>query len=193
MKSSRKKIIEAAIECLRECPIDQMSMRNIAEKAGVTTGSIYHHFKNKDELTFAVMNESLHFSQKLYENMKDSSDISTTKLIETINEAVANRLRKTDQQILHVLFFSEIIKRKSKITNDYREHYKKIIESTTNMLVMTYEADYNKAENIARILVASVDGIAMQQSLNVMPKEIENFVEAYILFFNEAIPKFLSK
>lgn len=190
---SKQKIIDAAIECLRDCPIDKMNMRNIAEKAGVTTGSIYHHFKNKDELTFAVMNESLHFSHKLYEDLKDSSDLSGSELIDVINKAVETRLNKADQQILHILFFGEIVKRKSKITDQYRDHYKKILDSTTRILMLTYKCDYERAEHIATILVASVDGIAMQQTLKVLPKQIEDFVETFILFFNEAIPKFLSK
>ncbi len=189
--NSKQKIIKAAIECLKECPIEKMNMRTIAERAGVTTGSIYHHFKNKDELTLEVMNESLHFSKKLYEDISKQSEMDKPDLIELISSNTKNRLKKTDQQILHVLFFSEIIKRKSSITEKYRQHYKSIINITTKLLEITYNTTHEKAVHISSILVATVDGIAMQQALDVLPDNIDQLSDTFISFFNEYIPLYL--
>lgn len=187
----KQKIIDAAIECLKECPIDKMSMRNIAIKAGVTTGSIYHHFKNKDELRLAVMSESLHFSQKLYDDIKHEAELHHDELVKVINESVKDRLNKKEQQILHVLFFSEIVKRKSNIQKVYKNHYNQIMDSVAELLSLTYGIPASETRDIAAIMVATVDGIAMQQALGVDSKDFKHFIDTFVTFFNVSIPHYL--
>jgi AcrR family transcriptional regulator len=46
MQTSKEKIISAAIEVFFEKGFDAASMREIAEKAGLTKPMIYYHFKN---------------------------------------------------------------------------------------------------------------------------------------------------
>ena len=46
----KQKIIDATIEVIKEKSIEEATVREIAAKAGLTTGSIYHHYKNRDEL-----------------------------------------------------------------------------------------------------------------------------------------------
>lgn len=48
--TTRKLIMNAALEIFSEEDFDKATMRSIAKKAGVTTSSIYKYFKNKDEL-----------------------------------------------------------------------------------------------------------------------------------------------
>ena len=59
MQNSKEKIIEAAIEVFFEKGFDAASMREIAEKAGLTKPMIYYHFKNKEALYIALLEENL--------------------------------------------------------------------------------------------------------------------------------------
>ena len=59
MQNSKEKIIEAAIEVFFEKGFDAASMRAIAEKAGLTKPMIYYHFKNKEALYIALLEENL--------------------------------------------------------------------------------------------------------------------------------------
>ncbi|MEI6128397.1 MAG: TetR/AcrR family transcriptional regulator [Pseudomonadota bacterium] len=59
MQNSKEKIIEAAIEVFFEKGFDAASMREIAEKAGLTKPMIYYHFKNKEALYVALLEENL--------------------------------------------------------------------------------------------------------------------------------------
>ena len=66
----KQRIIEAAIEVLKENPVERATVRKIAQQAGLTTGAIYHHYKNKDELLFDVITRSLQFTHHLTDAKK---------------------------------------------------------------------------------------------------------------------------
>lgn len=56
-QETRQRIVEAASELFNAYGFDQTSVKDISERAGVTTGALYHHFKNKDDLMMAVFKE----------------------------------------------------------------------------------------------------------------------------------------
>lgn len=53
----RRTLVEAALELIREGPVENLSLRNLARKAGVTYAAPYHHFADKDALLAVVAEE----------------------------------------------------------------------------------------------------------------------------------------
>jgi AcrR family transcriptional regulator len=53
-RQSFERIIEATIELLRERPYDQITLAEICQRAGVSTGALYGRVSGKDELLRAV-------------------------------------------------------------------------------------------------------------------------------------------
>lgn len=51
---TRARLLDAALELTREKGFEQVTMKDIAKKAGLTTGSIYGNFRNRDELFMAL-------------------------------------------------------------------------------------------------------------------------------------------
>lgn len=49
-KETKAKIFRAAKHILQKQGYEQLSIKNICEEAGVSNGSLYHHFKTKDDL-----------------------------------------------------------------------------------------------------------------------------------------------
>jgi TetR/AcrR family transcriptional regulator len=79
MLTSKEKIIEAAIEVFFDKGFDAASMREIAEKAGLTKPMIYYHFKNKEALYVALLEENLElFYQGLERLLTRDSDPQAT-------------------------------------------------------------------------------------------------------------------
>jgi len=75
MLNSKEKIIEAAVEVFFEKGFDAASMREIAEKAGLTKPMIYYHFKNKEALYLGLLEENLElFCQGLERLLAEGSD-----------------------------------------------------------------------------------------------------------------------
>jgi len=56
---TRRALIEAAIEAFAEEGLDGPSLDSICERAGKTRGAFYVHFRDRDELLAAVMEEVL--------------------------------------------------------------------------------------------------------------------------------------
>lgn len=191
----KQRIIDAAIEVLKENPIEETTVRKIALKAGLTTGSLYHHYKNKEEILFDVMKQSLQFTHKMAETIKDEKGIKKGKtLLSEIVSEVTKRLSKVDEQKLHILLLSDVLSRDRPIKERYQNNYTEIIENTANLFGEAFEIENNEyKKRVASILVAAVDGIAMQQVLGVLPEDLDKMIETFNAFFTESIPVFLEK
>jgi AcrR family transcriptional regulator len=59
-KENRKQaIVEVAEAILREKGLDAVTIRNVAKKAGLSSGSMYMYFKNKEELLLSMLIQNL--------------------------------------------------------------------------------------------------------------------------------------
>jgi len=55
--SPRGRLLVAAARLFREKGYNRTTVRDLAAEVGILSGSIFHHFKNKDEILFGVMSE----------------------------------------------------------------------------------------------------------------------------------------
>ena len=49
-KQTEQAILQAALELARANSFDKISVRDICQRAGITTGAFYHHFRSKEDL-----------------------------------------------------------------------------------------------------------------------------------------------
>lgn len=188
----KQRIINAAIQVMQENPMEEVSVRKIATQAGLTTGAIYHHYKNKDELLFDVMKQSLQFTHRLAESVKNENHKKGRALLEEIVAEVGKRLSKSEEQKLYLLLLNDAIARNHPVRKKYEQNYRDIIENTANLFEEAFELK-NEAHKrgVAALLVAAMDGIAIQQSLGVLPDDQATMTETFVDFFRESIPVFL--
>lgn len=189
----KQRIIDAAIEVMKENSIEETTVRKIASKAGLTTGSLYHHYKNKDEILFDVMKQSLQFTHKMIERVRNEKKSKKGKeLLSEIVSEVGKRLSKVDEQKLHILLLNDVIARNREIKGKYQNNYTEIISNTANLFNDAFEienAEYKR--EVAAILVAAIDGVAIQQALGVLPEDLKKMIDTFNSFFTESIPLFL--
>jgi AcrR family transcriptional regulator len=55
--SPKGRLLAAAAKLFREKGYSRTTVRTLAAEVGILSGSIFHHFKSKDEILFGVMNE----------------------------------------------------------------------------------------------------------------------------------------
>ena len=53
----REQLLEAAVRIIRRDGAQGLTVRNVCEEAGLSNGTFYHYFKNKDDLMMAFVRE----------------------------------------------------------------------------------------------------------------------------------------
>lgn len=65
-KNKKELIMEAALVIFEEKGIREVTIAEIAERAGVATGTVYEYFSNKEDLFFSIPNQTvISFSEQL--------------------------------------------------------------------------------------------------------------------------------
>lgn len=59
----RRSLIESGLVLVQEVGVEAISLRVLAERVGVSTPALYHHFKNKQQLLFALGEASVDLLQ----------------------------------------------------------------------------------------------------------------------------------
>ncbi|HHX62127.1 MAG TPA: TetR/AcrR family transcriptional regulator [Epulopiscium sp.] len=192
-KIKKQQIIDAAIEVIKEKGVEDATVREIANRAGLTTGAIYYYYKNKDELFYDVINQSVHFSHKI-SVMNESTIKNKDELLAEIKKEIGIRLSKTGEQKLYILLLSDVISKNGKMKEKYQTNYESIINNVADLYYFAFGVENNELKKIiAAILLAAVDGIAIQTSLGILPEDQESFIKVFNDFFAESIPLFLEK
>ena len=69
--TGEKAILDAAVELFSENGYDGVSMRQIAEAAGVSKSNIYHHFASKDALYLGILHGSAQHLSEIVEDLAE--------------------------------------------------------------------------------------------------------------------------
>lgn len=100
-KNAREKIIRTAIDAFYRRGYADTPIREIGTKAGVSTALLYHHFKNKEEILFEIIQRA---DRDLINNLKEIEDKHSNPF-ECLREML----------IAHTVHFSITRKKESKI------------------------------------------------------------------------------
>ena len=103
----RQEIIRAAMEVFARNGFGGSTTREIAENAGISEAMIYSHFRNKQELYAAIIDEKLQESEPLYYPLDAMRNKDDPRVFTTI---VENYLRRhsEDTTFLRLLLFSAL-------------------------------------------------------------------------------------
>ncbi|AXK52956.1 TetR/AcrR family transcriptional regulator [Pseudomonas protegens] len=63
--SARGKLLQTAAHLFRNKGYERTTVRDLAGAVGIQSGSIFHHFKSKDDILRAVMQETIHYNTAL--------------------------------------------------------------------------------------------------------------------------------
>ncbi len=80
-KNNREKILETARDQFLKYGYNGISIRAIAKMAGITTGAVYFHFKNKKEIYETICLEAIDILIGIFEELDKKSKTPGKKLI----------------------------------------------------------------------------------------------------------------
>lgn len=179
----KEKIIDAAVKVFLQKGFEKATVREIAREAGITTGAIYHHYRNKDELIHDAVTKHIHFIDSL-NAYKGNSLKPSSEIIDEIKVAASKRLSNLTAQRLHILLTANVLLDENTLLDEYKETYESIISKTSDMFVYTYGIENEKYKKIvASILVAALDGFAIQASLGILDTNDKEYINTITDFF----------
>lgn len=190
----KQHILDSALHVFATQGFEKASMREIAAAAELTTGAIYHHYKNKDDLFYDCVKESTYFVHKLSEKDENRNLKTNEEMFAEISGRVRDRMSKEVEQRLLVLLTAYALSKGGRIKDKYRMDYKDIISKVAEMYFYAFGVENQEYQkSLAAILVAALDGVAIQYSFGVLNLDDQQFKETFISFFAESIPMFLRK
>tara|TARA_R100001377_G_C3147141_1_gene94902 strand:- start:110 stop:733 length:624 start_codon:yes stop_codon:yes gene_type:complete len=74
--SARGKLLQTAAHLFRSKGYERTTVRDLASAVGIQSGSIFHHFKSKDEILRSVMEETIRYNTALMRaSLAEASDL----------------------------------------------------------------------------------------------------------------------
>ena len=122
--ATREKILLAAFDEMYHCGFQAASLNNILKNTGTTKGALYHHFKNKMELGYAVIDEFIYQSieRNWVEPLNKTDD--PIKTIQEIMIKISNIM--TDADIRLGCPLNNLAQEMSPIDEGFRERITKV-------------------------------------------------------------------
>ena len=103
----RRKIIQAAMYVFSRSGFSGATTRKIAKKAGISEAMIYSHFKDKEDLYSAIIDQKMQESEPLYYPLDAMRKKDDERVFETIVSNFIQRYSE-DTTFLRLLLFSAL-------------------------------------------------------------------------------------
>ncbi|WP_243354194.1 TetR/AcrR family transcriptional regulator [Bacillus litorisediminis] len=159
---SKVDLIKSAKDCLVENGIEKFTLRAVAEAAGVTQGTVYYHFRTKEQLLLEIVEDICERSWTEISNQSNQYFVS-----QAIESA---KSRCSYDSFFHKLFLTLVA---SSFNNEkMRSQLGDVILSENNTLIQNLSDVWAKSpiegvsfETWGILFNAIVDGIALQALL----------------------------
>ncbi|GAM12161.1 TetR/AcrR family transcriptional regulator [Mesobacillus selenatarsenatis] len=187
----KSKILAAARIVISQHGANRATVRAIAEEAGMSTGAIYHYYKNKDDIFYDLLDDSLSDSTRIAKGMLNE-ELAKDRVIKEIVQKTEERLKKDTENRLQYHFAHEILlgneELQEKFTQKYQEWNLRIEEILINLYGLK-ETPLNKA--LSSWLLGAVDGVILQNLLEVNENTEEDMLEIFELLLDKGLPQFI--
>lgn len=186
-KTKRAEIISAVRQSLPKMDYRTLSVRTICDTCGISIGSFYHHFKNKEDLLTEILEEIDHYLvSEVQPLLAEKDECEKLRIfafgfaLETVNSAFAagGNVISTSSVPLP----SDPFERKKELERPLYQLPFSIIQCGQKSGVFS---DAVSAETAVEILITSLRGYAMDWARRSFsydfPKTIRTFIDFYLL------------
>lgn len=192
-KDRRESIIEAAKKVIGENGVHGATLRTIAEAAEISTGAIYHHFKSKEELLYAIMDESLNMSATIDTDTQNRKP-QKQEVIDAICQQITKRFEKFEDNRIQFYLAKEAMMGDPELREKFKTKYHDWRSHSESLMTYLYDlpkTPYNEA--LTALLIGAIDGVVMQMLLGTLETPPETFTEIYRMLLEEELPKIVNR
>lgn len=159
----RDRIINAALEEFGKYPFDKASTNNIVKNAGISKGTLFYYFKNKENLFDYLL---LFTIDMIYNEIEDNILWDERDIFERIKAIALFKLKLTERYP-HLFAFGKLLYENQE-KRDLLLKQKKMIEITAK--VYTHNIDYEKFK----------EEVDIQKAITIIRWSIEKLGEEYM-------------
>ncbi|MFL8673429.1 TetR/AcrR family transcriptional regulator [Clostridioides sp. GD02404] len=192
-KEKKRRIVNSAIEEFASKGYKSATIDNIVSKAGISKGSIFQYFKNKESLYIYLCNYQINIIKDEILNQKE---INETDFFELYRYAVHTKFKILKKNPYVFKFFKTLYLDDSKIAKKWLND----ISMNKNQLVLSFMGDYDKTkfrddidiDMAIKAIELTFDGLSMKWIEKLSYENYENDlkslfdeVEGYINFYKK--------
>ena len=187
----KERLVEATRRVISQHGMAAATMRAIAREAGLSTGAIYHYYKNREEILYDVMSVSLSETTRISEETRRGHH-SHDEIIEEICVNIRRRFDKSDENRLQFYLAQEALSGNTELLAKFGDKYREWIKGNEELLIWLYgDKGGSSRPAVAALLLAAIDGSLLQQMLQATASDADQITEFYRQFLRVGIPRFL--
>ncbi len=123
----RGRLLAAAAHLFRVKGFERTTVRDLAQEVGIQSGSIFHHFRTKEEILRCVMEEVIHLNTDRLRGSMDGATSPQEKLLRLIKAELNSIVGDTGEAMAVLIFEWRCLKEDSqKYLLELRNHYERI-------------------------------------------------------------------
>jgi TetR/AcrR family transcriptional regulator, cholesterol catabolism regulator len=154
-RGRREQIIEAAKELFREKGYHATTIRDIAQRAGMLSGSLYAHIKTKEDLLFEITEEVAHHFVHSLEPIVASQGSATEKFHAALTSHIAVVTEHLDAAAVFSHEWKALTEERKDVIQRERDRYEELWAAIIAEGVKTGEF-HSEFVRFARIVTLSV-------------------------------------
>lgn len=158
----REQLLRSAHRCFREQGYRGTSTEEIARHAGLTKGALYFHFKNKEEILFALLKMMVEDYRAAF-NALQYGRISPSDIVR-VSMHTKNRFKCHEFRSMLEIYGQAM--RNGRIRRFLNEQYRKQIKYVAAGFDPAYCLSRREAEQVAVMVLSMCDGLIVRRSLN---------------------------
>lgn len=123
----RGRLLSAAAHLFRTRGFERTTVRDLAQAVGIQSGSIFHHFKTKEEILRCVMEEVIHFNTDRMKAALEAATDVREKLLALIRSELQSINGETGEAMAVLIYEWRSLKPESqRYILTLREHYEQL-------------------------------------------------------------------
>ncbi len=103
-ESARGRLLGKAAHLFKTKGYERTTVRDLAASVGIQSGSIFHHFKSKEDILFAVMEETILFITAKMEDALSAAETPEEKLLALIRCELESILGDTSEAMTVLVY-----------------------------------------------------------------------------------------
>lgn len=193
--TKRDDIINAAIQEFGECSYEAASINRIIKSSGTSKGTFYHYFKDKKELYFTIIEDTIKIKQAYFSRMLEDIQHESGDFFDLMKaQAKAGTKFMLDNPAMYQ-FGVQFAKDQSTVKDEFQTKYLPDISTSYAMVVEAGLVGYQLSEKFPIAFVTRIVSYTMMHYYDILfdrgespsPQRIEQQLDLLLTFLKNGI------